>query len=479
MFKLIQNELYKLFHKKSTYIVLIIAFLFLILVNVIYNTTLIEMNETYYYETDLDSEIANLNQVIPMYEANQEKEELINAQANLATFLLLKETTTNWQRDRVNEYYASKIYDYYWAYYNDDSKLNVSNLAQEATEIKTKILAKEEKFFIQKDIAELKAENARLKTETFTNDTEKAENEINQEINNLKITLDEYYLANNIKDGSYLATAFNNTQMYAYNMVKYQHAKTKKEKAEYAEEAKIYYLNKYILDNKVDLENTHTLRNVIINLFSESELFILIFVIMIAGSIVSDEFNKGTVKSLLTIPYKRSQILTAKLIVCLLMIPLIAIFMLVSEFIIGGLFFGYSSLAIPLVSYNLSTASYLEVNVIAYYFLLFASKLPMVILLMTLAFALSVLLLNTAFAITVTFMGYIGSSIINGLALTYHLKWLNYFVTPNWDLSPLLFGGVSEFGISLSQSLIVCFIYLAIMLVISYIIFQKRNIKNI
>ena len=50
----------------------------------------------------------------------------------------------------------------------------------------------------------------------------------------------------------------------------------------------------------------------------------------------------------------------------------------------------------------------------------------------------------------------------------------------NWDLSPYLFGGLASMeGMSLGFSIMVSIIYLLLMIIPTYIIFKKRNIKNI
>ena len=104
----------------------------------------------------------------------------------------------------------------------------------------------------------------------------------------------------------------------------------------------------------------------------------------------------------------------------------------------------------------------------------------MLILLLTLAFALSTIFTNSALAITITLLGYMSPSIINMLAIQYNVEIMKYFVTMNWDLSPYLFGGLASMeGMSLGFSIIVSIIYLLLMIIPTYIIFKKRNIKNI
>ena len=248
---------------------------------------------------------------------------------------------------------------------------------------------------------------------------------------------------------------------------------------EYETVLKNYYENKYILEEKMDTKNSNTLRSVLINFFSEYSFLILVFVIMIAGGMVSDEFSRGTIKSLLTVPYKRSSILTAKYITVLLIIPFIVIFLLIWEFLVGGILLGFDSLSIPVAIYNITSGSLEVLNVFSYFIINFLANLPQLILLATLAFAASVILNSTAFAIAITFCGIIASEIINSFALMYNIKILNYFVTTNWDFTAFLFGCHSVFGLSLTHSIIICIIYLIIMLVVTFLVFMKKDIKNV
>ena len=106
--------------------------------------------------------------------------------------------------------------------------------------------------------------------------------------------------------------------------------------------------------------------------------------------------------------------------------------------------------------------------------------MPIYILLGTLAFALSTIFNNTPVAITITLMGYIASSIINQFAYYYDIKWLKFFVTPNWDFTQFFYGGLPLLeGMKVPFSVVICLIYFAIMMVVSFMVFKKRNIKNV
>ena len=92
----------------------------------------------------------------------------------------------------------------------------------------------------------------------------------------------------------------------------------------------------------------------------------------------------------------------------------------------------------------------------------------------------STIFTNSALAITISLLGYMGSSVINMLALHLKLNWIKYFVTPNWNLTEYFWGGIPTFeGITLPFSIAIIVIYMVIILVKTFIIYQKKNIKNI
>lgn len=82
------------------------------------------------------------------------------------------------------------------------------------------------------------------------------------------------------------------------------------------------------------------------NFFQEYMFMIIVFGVMIAGAIVSDEYNKGTIKSLLITPYKRSTILLSKFITSILLTIIFIVFAYLMQIVIGGLFLGFDSLKI-------------------------------------------------------------------------------------------------------------------------------------
>ena len=162
------------------------------------------------------------------------------------------------------------------------------------------------------------------------------------------------------------------------------------------------------------------------------------------------------------------------------MIIIAIVVIAIAQLLIGGIVFGFDSLSTPAIVYNFDINQVETLNLFTYVALIGIGKLPIYILLTTLAFACSTIFTSTALAVAVPFLGYIGSSIINQLALVYNVKQVIYFVTPNWDLTQYLFGGTPLFKeLTLPFSIGICLVYFLIMVVVSCIVFKKRDIKNI
>lgn len=293
----------------------------------------------------------------------------------------------------------------------------------------------------------------------------------------------EWRIDKNIAYGSdYLNKCLDDYADASYTVNEYNQKKnpTYYEKLTYYKNLKTLNVSKYYIENNISDISSSDNRASLLDLFDNYELFILVFIIMIAGGIVSDEFSKGTIKMLLVRPYHRCKILLSKFIVCILMLIFIILFVAIGQFIVGGIILGFNSLSVPAIIYNYATSQVQTMSIPMYIIITGLAKLPMYILLMTLAFACSTIFINTAVSIVIPLLGYMGSSIINQLALVYDLKFVNYFVTPNWDLTSYFFGGIPQFeGLTIGFSISICLIYFAIMFVTSFTVFKNRNIKNI
>lgn len=472
---LVKNELYKILHKRSTKIFLVIALLFVILTNVIYRFSddLLVFSTTYYEDYDM------ANNYVNDYENNGigDKELYIYYKTYIDTYELASKFDSNsWEYQKYMDEYWYKLQDYYRA---QDEGLDTTNLLDELTQLRTNIENSNWQYFVNEDINAANNNIEHIKNsldDPSLNNTERANYEKELFILEEQVKLNQYRLDKNVEYGKdYLNIAIDAINNALYGMAEYKYSND----SDFEDSVKSYYENWYILDEEVDTNNGETLRSVFINFFNEYSFLILVFGIMIAGGMVSDEFSKGTIKSLLIIPQKRSKILLAKYISLLIMILLIIGVLIVSELLVGGILLGLGSLSVPVVVYNISASDLEIVNVFGYLGLQIITNLPQIILLTTLAFACSVIVNSTAFSIVIPFCGIIAAELINGFALAYDIDILNYFVTTNWDFTVYLFGGTSIFGNSLLHAIIVCLVYLIIMLVVTFIVFKRKDIKNI
>lgn len=486
MINLIRNEFAKVFKKKTIYILLFITLGYIILSNIIIRATSDQNNTYYYFDDDVkyyESQLAELDPKDPadlsMY---------IDTKVNLETSKLTKEYgSKSWQAYVINAVLPSYIETMASHDYSNEITEEAYKEAKQAYDAALdKFKADDWKYFVNKDLDDI---NASLKEQYAlkekTEDTQEL-NSINQTIANLetKKQVNEWRLEKNISYApSFLNNALDNYLSSQSNLASYEGRDLSRlsadELQDYNNSIENANLNKYYIENSITLKYGDN-RDILLDLFSQYELFILIIVIVIAASIVSDEFNKGTIKLLLVKPYNRIKILMSKFIVCMCILVLAIVFIALSQFIFGGIIQGFDGLSTPAIFYNFDTNQVETMNIFPYICLTGLCKLPIYILLTTLAFACSTIFANTALAVALPFLGYIAASFINQLSLAYNVKQIIYFVTPNWDLTQYLFGGSPMFsGMSLPFSIIVCLVYLAIMLVVSGIVFKKRDIKNI
>ena len=297
------------------------------------------------------------------------------------------------------------------------------------------------------------------------------------------IDLEEYRLANNViyDESNYLHNALEDIKinLTEYLNLKNKSSLTSEEEKRYAYLQEQIAQDKYILDNKVDILNNTNLKSVFANFASEFGLFILIYIILIFGPIVSEEYNKGTIKYLLIKPYRRSTILLSKLLTGLLFIPFIILLMLALEFLIGGLILGFSSINIPVLIYDSAKNILVVYPILKYTILSLLSILPMYLILGILAFTLSTITASTSAAITITFLFYLLGNVISNLALVYKFKIFKFFVSLHWDFSYLIAHTSNPYHFSINFSLVILGLYIIVMLCLAFLYFRKKDVKNI
>ena len=239
-------------------------------------------------------------------------------------------------------------------------------------------------------------------------------------------------------------------------------------------------LNKYIIDNNKNINDYKTLNYQLKTTLEDYEIFIIIIILITSSTIISNELKEGTIKLLLIKPYTRNQILLSKYLSMIIVMVLSIIYLYLTQLLIGGFYLGFSSLQEKVVIYNFQLSTIMCYNIFGYTFLRILLKLPMLILLSTLSFLISIITSNNILSLTISLIIYIFSASIKSLAINYNLKIMKYLLTMNWNINEYLFGKLSEYKyLNLTTSIIICIIYYIFLLVLSFIIFNKKDIKNI
>ena len=487
MSSLIKNELIKIFRKKTIYITLIVILLLLIFMNCMFKYANSGSEYNYYlydqnYINSLRSELEKLN---------PEKSSDVTTYINLLSEIQLSEMLeqhkdTEWKLAIINERIAPYITERNtYQYGAEKNEEQVDEINQEIDALIAKLDENDWKYFAREDLAKAEEQIEELNAQKEQTEDKAILNNIETELKNLQMEKEiaETRLNKEIPYGSdYLNRAISTLETANTNLAQFENIEelTYEQKLEYNSYLEDQAESRYILETGIDINNTNSLKGILENFYAQFGIFLIVVVVMIAGTIVSEEFNKGTIKLLLVKPYTRNKILLAKAITTFIMVIFVIVVTIVMQILIGGIIFGFDSLSEPVATYNFNTNTIEETNIFVNLGIQTLTQLPMIILLATLAFAISTTFTNSTLAITISLLGYMAGSIINQLAIAYNLQFMKYFVTMNWDLSIYANGTLPYMeGMNITMSIIICIVYFLIMMIPTFIIFKKRNIKNI
>lgn len=484
MSKLIKNEFKKLFSKKLMLILFIIAIGYIILTNVLYN-----MEDPFDNRKYLEEELSYIEEELKTldYKSQEDNSYYLDLKTEYDLIKLkLDYDTESWQYSFINNsdiVYSSLRNINENTYGIDKNEQKLAEAKEKFSTIKTRLDLGNWKSFVQEQLEDTK-EEIDFYEEQLKNITDKKTiEELNSTIETEKVNKQalEWRLKKEIPyDSSFLSGKIEEyiNSFATVQSLKDKENKTKEEEQDYNLALKQMNTSKYYIENNINIEKEYDGRYILINLTQEYGMFILIFSVIVAGTIVSNEFQKGTIKSLLTRPYSRNKILFSKYIVSIISIFIFIIMFALLQYLVGGIVSGFNVFNTPVVEYDLATNSIVIMSVFKYLIIIILSNLPIYILTSTLAFALSTITMNSAVSIAIPILGNMVSELIN--IFIEKVKILKYFVTANWDLSVYLFGGkgLAE-GLNFKLSLAICIIYLVIMIVTTFIVFNKRDIKNV
>lgn len=456
MINLIKNELFKIFKKKGIWIILIILFMYTLFINFINKKVDIE-NSNYH-----DNYIEILKEDLKNIDIEKDVYLYVDLLNQIENYEFLNTYDKNsWQ------YYIAdnEAYDYISTintikYIDKDTK-KLEQANNEFDSFKEKLngnwqdyamedMKHLEEFLDYKEMNEYKELELRIKY-----NIPYGKNKLNEALTNYVMS-------------------YNNIQKVQTKRMTYE------EKINHETNEKLYYTSKYIIEHNYNEVKDISARGMLLNIFTNCDLFIIIAICLIASSIISEEFNKGTIKMLLTRPYTRTKILLSKFITMILFILFMIFATYFIQFIVGLIFFGPKSLNCGVIVYNYVTHTVKEISLFKNIIITILVRLPMYIILGTFAFCFSTFVNNTGVSMAISIAFYIASDIINSAVYYFNIKWLKYFVTLNWNLSDYLYNKTPILkGTSLNFSILICFIYFTLMIIPTFIYFKRKNIKNI
>lgn len=199
---------------------------------------------------------------------------------------------------------------------------------------------------------------------------------------------------------------------------------------------------------------------------------IIMFAVIIAAGSISGEFSKGTIKLLLVRPINRSKILLSKYVASLMFSFIMLVISVVLLLVIGVIFFGFEAPS----QANVTTMDGSTVeNVVPHFMTSIAFVSVDILMMVTIGFMISTIFHNSALAIGITiFLRFAGPNIV--LALQQY-DWAKYILFANLNLRQHIGGTSIIEGMTLSFSGITLAVYFLIFIILTWWIFNKRDIN--
>lgn len=213
-------------------------------------------------------------------------------------------------------------------------------------------------------------------------------------------------------------------------------------------------LEKYAVENNIQYnillnsENTNAplpkdARIILMKIFDNFDIIFVFIVIAISSTIISEEYSKRTIKNLFVKPHKRTKIMCSKIITNIFLVIIIIVCMVLLQYIVGGLIFGFDSYNLDAIIYNKSSQNIDVMNLTYYMLNLIINKISLYILLISISILISAFTSNIALNILIS----LGIYII-----------FNYY--------------------NIAYSPIILIVFAIIIDILSLILFQKKDIKN-
>lgn len=239
-------------------------------------------------------------------------------------------------------------------------------------------------------------------------------------------------------------------------------------RTKYVNTLKIY---KYMLLNNIEPQKTHSISNYMLSLNNLFAVVVILSIIVVA-KIITDEYKYATLNILVAVPSKRYKILLSKIITAVIICIGIILVQYITSIVIGGLFFGFNNLFSQIVKCD---NGLIQVRIVLIQSLL--NNFYNIFTLITcssITFMLSVVLKNGIISACAGICTYFFGSQIAIALKDYSIVKYSLFANMQFQLQA---DGVELFkGMTPGFSIIVLSVHSLIFILISFVIFNRRNI---
>lgn len=230
--------------------------------------------------------------------------------------------------------------------------------------------------------------------------------------------------------------------------------------------------NNFHLSHKVMPREYDTWRYILDN--ADILSFVTLMTIVVAAGIMSNEYKWGTINLLLIRPVTRLEILLTKFISTLLFALLAAITVIILSLIVGSVFLGFNALNYEIII-EVGTG-FKSAWIISEIFKTYLSGLANLCVMATFAFTISVLFRNSSIAIGLAvFLMLSGNTIVGVFA---DKEWSKYILFANTDLKAIIEGKSLINELTIQFSLMMLGFYFILFLLLTIVIFTKRDIHT-
>ena len=478
MIKLIGNELYKVFHKRATIVYLLI--ILFALLSMTYVNSRSNASSQNVYSGSMAMEQTIINSLKDRNDLSaEEKLDYIEALTNYDVYKFLLDR--HYDKDSSEaKYVDTKLRMAYHErnavkVYGDGYYTVSLEEANKAIEDAIKFLDNYDPIEeIKHDLNNIDKEEACLNVkegfcDKYIEEYKKVlqyriDMNIPYSYNNASVTLDSYLLTY----GEFLYNDKNKDIL------------RKEDLEDYKSQLSDVKVTQYLIDHKEitnDYKASISLPELIVFPFTELSFMVILGLILITSAILSDEFEKGTIKQLLVKPFNRSKILLSKFIACLISIVIIALYIEVLNLISYSITDNFGSITDTLVVYDWNLNKAIEVNSFQYLFEIVKLSPFMYINMTLLILLMSVVFTSTALSGAFGFALIIVPEILTYFITTY--KWLAYLPFFTWDMTCYRFGGDALFeALNFKLQLGLNILYTVVFILISLLLFKKKDIKN-